>query len=335
MRRGSHAPARSGTVLAMLERAASGEDRWTDRAAVGEPPVGGRLLIAGATTLTMVAFAANSLLARMALAPRLVDPISFTTIRLGSGALALAAIAFRPGSGGDVARVAGVSGSWRSGLALFAYASAFSLAYVSLDAGMGALILFGSVQVTMIAAALAAGERLGPWQWTGLAAAVGGLVYLVLPGITAPAPLGALLMTISGVSWGVYSIRGRGVSTPVRMTAGNFARAAPLAVAIGLVGLAAFTPHAARAGVLLALFSGVVTSGLGYVLWYRALRGLTTTQASIVQLTVPVIAAFGGVLLLSEIVTGRLLVASGLILGGVALTVLRDGRRRAHPPAAP
>jgi len=279
------------------------------------------LLIAGLTTLTMVAFAANSLLCRMALGQRLIDPLSFTTLRLGSGALALAVIVRRPGASHTVP---GTNGSWRSGLALFAYAAAFSLAYLSLSAGMGALILFASVQVTMIGAALAAGERLTPRQWTGMAAAVGGLVYLVLPGISAPAPGGVLLMAISGVAWGVYSIRGRGVAAPVSMNAGNFARAAPLAVAVSLVGLLAVPVRAEPAGVGLALTSGMATSGLGYVLWYRALRGLTTTQASIVQLTVPVIAAFGGVLFLSERITPRLVVASALILGGVAFTVLRN-----------
>jgi drug/metabolite transporter (DMT)-like permease len=274
----------------------------------------------------MIAFAANSLLCRMALAPRLIDPVSFTALRLGSGALALALIVWGAAGRAPGATPA-VRGSWASGIALFAYAAAFSLAYLSLDAGMGALILFASVQVTMITAALAAGERLGSWQWAGLAAAVGGLVYLVSPGIAAPAPLGALLMAASGASWGIYSIRGRGVSAPVRMTAGNFARAAPLAAGASALGLVAFPPHAERAGILLALVSGIVTSGLGYVLWYRALRGLSTTQASIVQLTVPVIAAFGGVLFLSERVSPRLVVASALILGGVALTVLRNGTR--------
>lgn len=281
-------------------------------------------LIATLTAVTMVAFAANSLLCRMALGRDLIDPLSFTTLRLGSGGLALALIVRRPWARRATQETAG---SWRSGLALFAYAAAFSLAYLSLSAGTGALILFGSVQVTMIGGALAAGERLTPWQWTGLVAAIGGLVYLVLPGISAPAPPGVVLMTISGGAWGIYSIRGRGVSAPVRMTAGNFARAAPMAAAVSLVGLLAAPAHAVRAGVALALVSGVVTSGLGYVVWYRALRGLTTTQASIVQLTVPLIAAFGGVLFLSERVTSRLIVASVLILGGVALTVLRNPKR--------
>ncbi|MGD8494684.1 MAG: DMT family transporter [Gemmatimonadales bacterium] len=279
------------------------------------------LLTAALTTLTMVAFAANSLLCRMALGHELIDPLSFTTLRLGSGALALAAIVLRAGGANAAPET---TGSWRSGLALFAYAAAFSLAYLSLSAGMGALILFAAVQITMIGTALSRGERLGAWQWTGLAAAVGGLVYLVLPGISAPSPAGALLMAISGFAWGVYSVRGRGVTAPVRMTAGNFARAAPLALALSLFGLAFLPTHAVWTGVALALVSGVATSGLGYVLWYRALRDLTTTQASIVQLTVPVIAAFGGVLFLSERVSTRLVVASALILGGVALTVLRN-----------
>lgn len=286
------------------------------REANGRRPI----LTAALTTLTMIAFAANSLLCRMALGHELIDPLSFTTLRLGSGALALVAIVLRSGRPNGAPETAG---SWRSGLALFAYAAAFSLAYISLSAGMGALILFAAVQITMIGTALSRGERLGAWQWTGLAAAVGGLVYLVLPGISAPSPSGALLMAISGFAWGVYSVRGRGVAAPVRMTAGNFARAAPMALALSLFGLVVLPTHAAWTGVALALVSGVATSGLGYVLWYRALRDLTTTQASIVQLTVPVIAAFGGVLFLSERVSTRLVVASALILGGVALTVLR------------
>ena len=274
------------------------------------------------TVVTLVAFAANSLLCRMALGENFIDPMSFTSIRLVSGALALipfSRLVAEPKTTNST------NGSWSSGFALFAYAAAFSLAYVSLSTGMGALILFGSVQVTMIGAALKSGEHLGTVQWLGVATAIGGLVYLVLPGISAPDPRGALLMCVSGIAWGVYSIRGRGVSAPVAMTAGNFIRSAPMAiVACGVAfPILVLQPF----GIVLALISGVVTSGLGYVLWYRVLRDLTTTQASVVQLTVPVLAAFGGVMFLAEQVSGRLIAASALILGGVAAAVLRSQKR--------
>lgn len=276
-------------------------------------------------TFTLVAFAANSLLCRMALGGPLIDPVSFTAIRLVSGALALIPIARLVGEAKSPQKT---QGSWGSGFALFAYAVAFSLAYVSLSAGMGALILFGSVQVTMIGAALKRGESLRPGQWAGSIVAIGGLIYLVLPGISAPHPLSALLMCISGVAWGVYSIRGQGVSAPVAMTAGNFLRSAPMAIVAGVIALSGV--HLEPFGILLAVISGVVTSGLGYVLWYKTLRSLTTVQASLVQLLVPVLAAFGGVAFLSEQVSVRLIAASALILGGVAFAVLNRNPKASH-----
>ena len=203
---------------------------------------------------------------------------------------------------------------------MFAYAIAFSLAYLTLDAGMGALILFGCVQATMIGAGLKSGERPHPAQWLGLAMALGGLVYLVSPGITAPDPLGALLMAISGIAWGIYSLRGRGESAPISSTAANFVRAAVVTLIASVIAFSRV--HAESKGVLLAVVSGTVTSGLGYVLWYRVLRSLTTTQASIVQLLVPIIAAFGGVVFLAEQVSLRLAIASAVILGGVAIAIL-------------
>jgi drug/metabolite transporter (DMT)-like permease len=254
----------------------------------------------------------------MALGAHLIDPISFTTLRLGSGALALILIPQVVGESDPSGRTAG---SWASGFALFTYAAAFALAYIWLSTGMGALILFGTVQVTMIGAGLKSGEKLGLAQCVGLIAAIGGLIFLVLPGISAPDPIGALLMCIAGLAWGVYSIRGKGTPAPVAMTAGNFLRSMPMAI---IASAAAFTwVHVELSGVLLALISGAVTSGLGYVLWYKALRTLTITQASVVQLLVPVLAAFGGVLFLSEQLFVRLIAASALILGGVALAVLR------------
>jgi drug/metabolite transporter (DMT)-like permease len=248
------------------------------------------------TAFTMVAFAANSLFCRAALGGQLIDPVSFTTIRLASGALVLVLISRLIKEPKN--KPAKKQGSWGSGFALFAYAAAFSLAYISLSTGMGAIILFGSVQVTMIAAALKSGEKLSLAQWIGSVIAIGGLVYLVLPGISAPDPLGALLMAISGIAWGIYSIRGKGISAPVDMTSGNFTRSAPMAFIASMIAI--FSIHLEPYGILLALISGIVTSGLGYVIWYMALRDLTTTQASVVQLTVPVLAAFGGVFFLQR-----------------------------------
>lgn len=270
------------------------------------------------TIFTLVAFAANSLLCRMALGGDLIDPVSFTTLRLVSGALALIFISRLVG---ESKRPNKKKSSWGSGFALFVYAAAFSIAYVSLSTGTGALILFGAVQVTMIGAAIRSGENLGPLQWFGSALALGGLIYLMLPGLSSPDPLGALLMCISGIAWGVYSIRGKGISTPVTTTAGNFTRSAPMTIIASALAFSAVRLE--TFGILLALISGVITSGLGYVLWYKVLRNLTTTQASVVQLLVPVLAAFGGVFFLSEQVSVRLVASSVLILGGVALAALK------------
>lgn len=270
------------------------------------------------TTFVLIAFAANTLLCRMALGADLIDPMSFTALRLVSGALILIPVSRlveEPGASKEV------KGSWGSGFALFSYAATYSLAYVSLNTGMGALILFGAVQVTMIAAAMKSGDRLSSRQWGGTFAALGGLIYLVFPGISAPDPIGAFLMSVAGIAWGVYSIRGKGVLAPVAMTSGNFSRSALFAIAAAAFALSTYRFSAA--GILLALTSGIVTSGLGYVLWYRALRYLSTTQASVVQLLVPVLAAFAGVVFLAEQLSARLILASALILGGVALAVVK------------
>lgn len=274
------------------------------------------MIVVLTTICTLVAFAANSLLCRMALGGHLIDPVSFTTLRLVSGAVALMPIARLLDEPEQTPKT---RGSWVSGFALFAYAAAFSLAYVSLSAGIGALILFGSVQITMVVAALKSGESFGPAQWLGSVVAMGGLITLVMPGISAPSPLGALLMCAAGIAWGMYSIRGKGVPAPIAMTAGNFARAAPMAVIASVVAVSRI--HMEPLGILLALISGIVTSGLGYVLWYQALRSLTISQASIVQLIVPVLAAFGGIVFLAEQISVRLITASVLILGGIALAV--------------
>ncbi|MEE8348514.1 MAG: DMT family transporter, partial [Acidobacteriota bacterium] len=269
--------------------------------------------VAAPTLFALVAFAANSLLCRMALGGESIDPVSFTTLRLLSGAIMLVVVSRLVGEPRPAPEKIG---SWGSCLALFGYALAFSLAYGSLDTGTGALILFGTVQATMIGVGLKSGERPHPIQWVGLVVALGGLLYLVSPGLSAPDPLGAFLMLIAGIAWGVYSLRGRGVTTPVWATTGNFVRTVPLAVVASLLGVSWI--HLEGSGMVLAVASGALTSGLGYVLWYRALRGLSTTRAAIAQLFVPVLAAFGGVVFLSEQVTLRLVVASILILAGVA-----------------
>jgi drug/metabolite transporter (DMT)-like permease len=279
------------------------------------------------TAVSMTAFAANSVLARIALLGATVDAASFTTIRLASGAVTLALImrvtaGDSPKTDGD----AGIRGSWASALMLFLYAAPFSFAYVGLTTATGALILFGLVQVTMIAGALLLGERPTAAQWLGLSLAFVGLVYLMLPGIEAPPLSSALLMALAGFSWGLYSLSGRNAVDPLGETTGNFARSVLLVVGMTLVTLPGL--HIEPAGVLLAVASGTLASGIGYVLWYAALRGLTATNAAVVQLSVPILAAAGGVAFLSEAITLRLALSALLILGGIAVAVL--GRAPSH-----
>lgn len=267
------------------------------------------------TVAAMLAFAANSLLCRLALQQGGIDPASFASIRLVSGAMVLFAIV-RFQSGPPAPRhVDGLAA-----LMLFAYVAFFSFAYVTLPAGTGALILFGAVQLTMLGAGLRSGERFGLLAWFGLGLAVAGLVYLVSPGVAAPPLQGAVLMAAAGVAWGVYSLRGRKVADPLAATASNFMRAVPLALALNL--LWAAKVHASPIGVALAVASGALTSGIGYVIWYAALPRLTSMRAATVQLSVPLIAAFGGVALLAEALTPRLLVASVAILGGIAVVLM-------------
>lgn len=262
----------------------------------------------------MFAFAANSLLCRMALLQNGIDPSSFASIRLVCGALTLVVIVRIKRQ-----RLAGVRSDWIAAVMLFAYVIFFSFAYRTLAAGTGALILFGAVQLTMFSAGLHAGESFGLKGWGGMLLAAGGLVYLVSPGLAAPPLLGASMMVVAGAAWGVYSLRGRGVPDPLVATAGNFVRAAPFALALSL--LFAAKAHASAGGIALAVASGALTSGLGYVIWYAALSKLGALHAATVQLSVPLIAAFGGVLLLSEAITLRLAAASVAILGGIALTL--------------
>jgi drug/metabolite transporter (DMT)-like permease len=267
------------------------------------------------TVVAMMAFATNSILCRMALGAYAIDAASFTAIRLASGAITLAMLTLFL-RGYHVLS----AGNWISGFQLFLYAVAFSFAYLSLHAGTGALILFGSVQATMIISGLLSGERPHPLQWAGLAVALAGLVYLVFPGIAAPSLHGALLMALAGVAWGFYSLRGRVVKEPVHQTTGNFIRAVPFALVVWAVSVQG--THARPTGILFAILSGSLASGMGYAIWYTALRGLSSIRAATVQLPVPVLTAFGGVIFLAEAFTLRLLISSLLILGGVALTVI-------------
>ncbi|MEM1377525.1 MAG: DMT family transporter [Pseudomonadota bacterium] len=274
-------------------------------------------------TLTMIAFAANSVLARLALADGAIDPASYTLLRLASGALMLVVLAFMTSkqNTGDVVR----SGHWISAAALFVYAAGFSVAYLALDTGVGALILFAVVQATMIGWALYSGDRPIALEWVGLITAFGAFVWLVSPGLSAPDPYGTVLMVAAGVAWGVYSVRGRSSVDPLAATAGNFVMAVPLGIA--MLAVWAFYLSASWQGIALGVASGAITSGLGYALWYRVLPLITGTQAAIVQLTVPVIAAAGGVLFASDPLTMRFIVASALILGGVALAITAKARR--------
>jgi drug/metabolite transporter (DMT)-like permease len=273
------------------------------------------------TALALLAFAGNSLLCRLALRGGGIDAASFTALRLASGALVLALLAAvharaRSAEAGSAAR-----GDWPSALALFVYAAAFSFAYLGLSAATGALLLFGAVQLTMLGRAFALGERLQARQWLGLLGASAGLLVLLLPGLQAPPASNAALMLAAGVAWGVYSLRGRGSRDPLRTTAGNFARTLPLAAALFALGWsqARFdTP-----GVLAALASGALASGLGYACWYAALPSLRASTAGIVQLSVPVLAALGGIVLLAEPVGWRFALAAALTLGGIALATLK------------
>ena len=272
------------------------------------------LKVVALTALTMVAFAGNSLLCRQALDRSGMDPASFTTIRLISGAVVLWLIVrLRPAAKQG-------KGNWLSAFSLFAYAACFSFAYVSLPAAAGALLLFGAVQATMIGHGIWSGERLRGRQNIGLLLAIAGLAALLWPGLSAPPLTGSILMFASGVAWGVYSLRGRGAGDPTAITSGNFLLAIPFTIALSLVtiGSAEFK----NPGIWSAIASGAVTSGIGYAIWYAVLPSLKATIAATVQLSVPVIAAFGGVLFLSEALTTRMIIASIAILGGIALVIL-------------
>lgn len=298
---------RSGSLTAPPERGPSSPRRPVTRS---------RLLIL--VVLALSAFAGNSLLCRVALKTTAIDAATFTSVRIIAGALALWLIV-RVRDGAHV-----LGGNFGSALALFAYAATFSFAYAALPAGTGALLLFGAVQATMIGYGLSTGERLHLRQAGGLALALAGLVSLMLPGVAAPPLRASMLMLGSGAAWSIYSLRGRGAGDPLRTTAGNFVRALPFAALLAIAARSSFIPD--LLGIVLAIASGTLTSGVGYAIWYSALPRLTATQAAIVQLSVPVIAALGGIAFLGEQPTLRLSAAALPILGGIALVVIKPRR---------
>ena len=277
------------------------------------------LRIALLTAITLVAFAANSIFARVALRDGGMDPLAFTAIRIASGALMLALLLKRSGRP--------FAGDWPSATALVVYVAAFSVAYVSIPAGTGALLLFGVVQVTMIGSGLLSGER-PPWQeWGGVLISFSGLLLFLLPGLSRPPLIGSLLMIAAGIGWAVYSLRGRGNRDPLAATAGNFLRGLPLAL---LPWLLVGKPEVNEIGIACALASGALASGMGYALWYTVLPGLTALRASLVQLAVPLLVAVIGILFLGEALSLRLLAGAALILGGLALATLYRPLRAAR-----
>lgn len=268
------------------------------------------------TTFALVAFAFNSILCRLALRGEEADAAGFTVVRLVSGAIMLIVISyFFSKSKGNIK-----SGSWPSAFFLFAYAICFSLAYVDLTAGTGALILFGSVQLTMIVVLLVRGERPGLLEWIGLFVAVSGLVYLVFPGLASPPLYSSLLMAAAGAAWGFYTLRGKASGDPLANTTGNFVRSIPMIALAAIPFLSKI--HLSNRGILLAVLSGAVTSGIGYTVWYAAIKHHTATRAAVLQLAVPAIAAACGVFFLAEAATMRLWIAGAAILGGIGLTIL-------------
>jgi drug/metabolite transporter (DMT)-like permease len=274
------------------------------------------------TAFALTAFAFNSILCRMALGGDEIDAAGFTLVRLLAGAVTLALICASFGKTQSVWK----SGRWPSAFFLFAYAICFSFAYLGLTTGTGALILFGSVQMTMIAAALVKGDRPGVLELIGVAVAFGGLVYLVLPGLSAPPPASSLLMAVAGASWGFYTLRGKGSGDPLTETTGNFVRSVPMIVLTAIPFLDGL--HLSTRGALLAVLSGALASGVGYSVWYAALKYHTATRAAVLQLAVPVIAAVGGVVLLAESAGMRLAISAFLVLGGIGVSIASRSRAR-------
>ena len=274
------------------------------------------LRLALLTTLSLLAFAGNSLICRMALQLTEIDPATFNTIRLVSGAVFLGLFITASRSIGRI------EGTWVGAVALFIYAIAFAYAYSGMPAGTGALLLFGSIQVAMLITGMVMGERFSQVQLLGLGLAVIGLVALMWPAVGAPDPSSGVLMVISGVAWAVYTLMGRGAGNPMAATAGNFLRATPIAIGFYLVGWATFGDVSWDIpGVFYALVSGVVTSGMGYICWYASVKELKVTHAATVQLSVPIIAAVGGVIFLNEAITQLLVFVSISVLCGIALVI--------------
>lgn len=275
------------------------------------------------TVLAMMAFAANSVLCRMALGQDTIDAASFTLIRLTSGAVVLWVIVVVKNKSAKI-----TEGNWFSASMLFLYAVTFSFAYITLSAGTGALILFGAVQFTMIFVGFLSGERPHIISWLGIALAVTGFVYLVFPGLSAPSPIGATLMSVAGICWGLYSLQGRRSSNATATTMGNFVRTVPFVVLTSLVTMTNF--DLSLEGVTLAILSGAIASGIGYVIWYAALPGLTATHGATVQLSVPILAALGGILFLSETFTPRFFMASTGILLGIGIVLWSPVKTRSQ-----
>ncbi len=267
--------------------------------------------------MALIAFAANSVICRLALKDGAIDPGLFTSIRLSSGAAVLIALVFLSKN----RRHEKSKGSWTSAGMLFLYAAAFSYAYVSLETGIGALIAFGVVQITMIASSLISGYKMNGMEWLGILLALAGFLYLLLPGASAPSLSGFILMSLSGIGWGIYSLRGKKSKHPLVDTAYNFLRSLPFLIL--LIYFLAQESNYSTKGILLALLSGIVTSGIGYTIWYTALKGLNSIQASIVQLLVPVLAAIGGVIFIGELISLRLMASSLMILGGLLLLIIK------------
>jgi len=268
------------------------------------------------TFMALIAFAANSVLCRKALGDNNIDASGFTIIRLLSGAIVLIIIL----SLSKTKKNTETKGSWYSGAMLFLYAVTFSYAYITLDTGTGALIAFGSVQITIILYSIFSGHKLHWMEALGTMIAFSGFVYLILPGVNSPPIKGFILMTIAGIGWGIYTLNGQGSKDPLKDTTYNFARTFPFLILLFLFTMKDISYS--LEGILLAVISGAVTSGIGYTIWYIALRGLTNVQSAVVQLLVPVIAAFGGVVFVSEVITFRLSLASLLILGGILVVAV-------------
>ncbi len=268
------------------------------------------------TAFALVAFAFNSILCRLALGEETIDATGFTTVRLVSGAISLLLISLIYNQKQPELK----RGNWLSAFFLFAYAICFSVAYLKLTTATGALILFSSVQLTMICVALIKGERPQSLEWVGLCLAFGGLVYLVFPGLSAPPISSSIMMMSAGIAWGFYTLRGKGSENPLAETTGNFIRTVPMILLLTIPFLSQIS--LSQKGISLAILSGAIASGIGYSVWYAVLKHHTATRAAILQLAVPAIAAIGGVIFLSEIISLRLILASGLILGGIGLAVL-------------